>query len=90
MPRPAALPLALLLSALPAAADTLDTRAASQRACLAEAERAGLRVIHIARPVPIPGRLFEIWGETVRMQTSGHVWLRCIYEIAEMRAELRH
>jgi hypothetical protein len=81
--------MALTLAfAAPAAAQTLDTRAASQRACLAEAQAEGQTVVRIDRPVPIMGRLGHVLGETVRMQTAQGLQLRCTYDISEMRAEL--
>jgi DNA-binding IclR family transcriptional regulator len=94
MPRilAAALAFAATLTAVPALAQGLDLRAASQRTCLEAAERAGLDVRFIARPVPIMARLGEVWGETVRMQVAsggGVTWLRCTYEIGIMEAELR-
>jgi hypothetical protein len=76
------------------AAHALDTRAASQRACLELAESAGHRVHFLARPVPIMGRLGRVEGETVRLQVAipgGRDWVRCVYDIHESRAEiLRH
>lgn len=85
-----AMTLAALTLAVPAAAQTLDTRAASQRTCLDEAQRAGFQIVQIARPVPIMGRMGRVLGETVRMEVSGNQgWLRCTYDIEEMRAELR-
>lgn len=85
-----ALALAALSLAAPAAAQTLDTRAASQRTCLDAAQQAGFQIVQIARPVPIMGRLGRVLGETVRMQLAGNQgWLRCTYDIEEMRAELR-
>lgn len=77
--------------AVPAAAQSLDTRAASQRHCLAEAQRAGFQVVGIARPVPIMGRLGHVRGETVRLRVAGATSaLRCTYDIHEMRAEIWH
>lgn len=84
---PATLALALAFAA-PAAAQTLDTRAASQRACLAEAQAEGHTITRIDRPVPIMGRLGHVWGETVRMQTASGLRLTCTYHIGEMEAEL--
>jgi hypothetical protein len=85
--------LAALLMAAPAAAQSLDTRAASQRTCLEVAEHHGLRVLFLARPVPIMGRRpGDVLGETVRVQVAipgGREWLQCTYVIEEMRAELR-
>lgn len=75
-------------------AQTLDTRAASQRACLDVAQATGHRVYFLARPVPIMGRLGRVEGETVRLQVAvpgGRDWLRCVYDIQESRADLhRH
>lgn len=88
---PATLALALALAAPAAAqttAQTLDTRAASQRACLAEAQAEGHTITRIDRPVPIMGRLGHVWGETVRMQTASGLRLTCTYNIGEMEAEL--
>lgn len=84
-----ALAAALVLVPAVSQAQVLDTRAASQRACLAEAQRAGLAIVHIARPVPIMGRLGEVLGETVRMQVAGGAGLvRCTYDIGYSEAEI--
>lgn len=88
-----ALAAVAMLSSAPAVAQTLDTRAVSQRTCLAEAEEAGFRVLFLARPIPIMGmRPGDVLGETVRVQVAmpgGREWLQCTYVNEEMRAELR-
>ena len=84
-----ALTLAALTLAAPAAADSLDTSAASQRYCLEAAQSAGYGVTGIARPVPIMGRLGEVLGETVRLHLADGRVLTCTYDIREIRTELR-
>ena len=81
--------LAALTLAAPAAAQTLDTRAVSQRTCLGLAQAAGYHVHSIARPVPIMGRLGHVLGETVRLHLSDGRLLTCIYDFDLSEAELR-
>jgi hypothetical protein len=72
-------------------AQTLDTRAASQRACLEVAQTAGHRVLFLGRPVPIMGRLGRVEGETVRLQVAvpgGRDWLHCVYDINYSQADI--
>ena len=86
MTRPLALLAALTLAA-PAAAQTLDTRAASQRLCLQAAQAQGHAVAAIARPVPIMGRLGEVLGETVRLTLADGRVLTCTYDIRNSRVD---
>jgi hypothetical protein len=77
--------LALAALAAPAGAQmlaqTLDTRAASQRLCLEAAQAAGHGVSAIARPVPIMGPLGEVRGETVRLHLGDGRVLTCTYDV---------
>ncbi len=82
------LAFAALVLAAPAAAQTLDTRAASQRACLERAQAAGYQVTAIANPIPLIARLAEVVAERVRLQLADGRILTCIYEIDEAQARL--
>jgi hypothetical protein len=79
--------LAALTLAAPALADTLDTRAASQRLCLEAAQTAGFQVGGIARPVPIMGRLGAVLGERVRLHLADGRMLTCTYDVQYSRVD---
>lgn len=76
-----------------ASAQALDLRAASQRACVAAAERAGYHVLRMDRPVPqmVGGANLGVRSESIRMDVAyqgAATRLRCVYRVHDMEARL--